>query len=668
MIEKNQISRLLINGTHSEELRLAILDGYRLENIYIEQLGQQKKGNIYKGVVTRVEPSLQAAFVEFGAERQGFLPLKEISELYFSKAVDNPRQVNIGDVIKEGQELIVQVEKVERGNKGAALTTLVKIAGSYLVLMVNSSRAGGISRQIDGEERDSLKEILDRLDLPSGMGIIIRTAGVGKSYEELAWDLDILLRLWQSIQDVSQQAQAPALIHQESDFVVRALRDFLQVDTNEIILDVPELYQRAKEHLEKIRPELVDRLKLYEGPLPLFDQYRVEEQVETAFQSSIRLPSGGAIVIQPTEALVSIDVNSAKDTKGGHIEQTALNTNREAAVEIARQLRLRDLGGLVVVDFIDMVSQDSQKEVVQVFQQAIKSDRARVQFGRISKFGLMEVSRQRLRPSLAEANQVMCPRCNGQGTIRQVESLALSIIRQMRQESLSTGVREIIAYVPVDVATLLVNEKRAMITDLEQTQRVRIIIIPHRYLETPHYKLEKIYRSSSRAQEENKSSYMHQYEVGGEVQGLKDIGTHHAVEAEVPLIAHTLPEAPKPEGRKKQGWLKRVLTKLVTDTPEVPQKSTTTAPRQPRQSEGRRPHHGNRNRNSNNANRNNNPNSNNPDSSNPNQQNQQTRRKHNRHGRNKPRTPGGGNAAGGTGGSGGQRNTATAAARDDQAT
>ncbi|MBY0377819.1 MAG: Rne/Rng family ribonuclease [Gammaproteobacteria bacterium] len=644
------MNRLLINGTHSEELRLAILDGYRLENIYIEQLGQQKKGNIYKGVVTRVEPSLQAAFVDFGAERQGFLPLKEISEFYFTQAVDNPRQVSIGDVIKEGQELIVQVEKVERGNKGAALTTLVKIAGSYLVLMVNSSRAGGISRQIDGEERDSLKEILDRLDLPEGMGIIIRTAGVGKSYEELAWDLDILLRLWQSIQQVSQQVQAPALIHQESDFVVRALRDFLQVDTNEIILDVPELYQRAKEHLEKIRPELVERLKLYEGPMPLFDQYKVEEQVETAFQSSVRLPSGGAIVIQPTEALVSIDVNSAKDTKGGHIEQTALNTNREAAIEIARQLRLRDLGGLVVIDFIDMVSQDSQKEVVQVFQQAIKSDRARVQFGRISKFGLMEVSRQRLRPSLAEANQGMCPRCNGQGTIRQVESLALSIIRQMRQESLNTGVREIIAYVPVDVATLLVNEKRAMITDLEHKQRVRIIIIPHRYLETPHYKIEKIYKSSARGQEENKSSYMHQYELGGEVQGLKDIGTHRATEAEIPLIEHTLPEAPKPEGRKKQGWLKRLLNKLSGSASSVPAKQTASAPKQTRShSEDRRVHSGNRNRN-----RNNNNNSDN--------NNQQSRRRYHKHGRNKPRASTGANAGGN---SGGQRTTASATVRED---
>ncbi len=651
MTEKTQLNRLLINGTHSEELRLAILDGYRLENIYIEQLGQQKKGNIYKGVVTRVEPSLQAAFVDFGAERQGFLPLKEISELYFTQAVDNPRQVSIGDVIKEGQELIVQVEKVERGNKGAALTTLVKIAGSYLVLMVNSSRAGGISRQIDGEERDSLKEILDRLDLPEGMGIIIRTAGVGKSYEELAWDLDILLRLWQSIQQVSQQVQAPALIHQESDFVVRALRDFLQVDTSEIILDVPELYQRAKEHLEKIRPELVEKLKLYEGSMPLFDQYKVEEQVETAFQSSIRLPSGGAIVIQPTEALVSIDVNSAKDTKGGHIEQTALNTNRLAAIEIARQLRLRDLGGLVVVDFIDMVSQDSQKEVVQVFQQAIKSDRARVQFGRISKFGLMEVSRQRLRPSLAEANQSMCPRCNGQGTIRQVESLALSIIRQMRQESLNNGVREIIAYVPVDVATLLVNEKRAMITDLEHKQRVRIIIIPHRYLETPHYRIEKIYKSSGRG-EENKSSYMHQYELGGEVQGLKDIGTHRATEVETPLIVHTLPEAPKPEGRKKQGWLKRLLSKLGSNTSSATPKQAATETKQPRQSGDRRSHHGNRNRNRNNNNDNNG------------NTNQQSRRRYHKHGRNKPRTSGGGSNTGGGTGSG-QRTPATTAARED---
>ena len=633
--EKKQLSRLLINGTHSEELRLAILDGYRLENIYIEQLGQQKKGNIYKGVVTRVEPSLQAAFVEFGAERQGFLPLKEISELYFNKAVDNPRQVNIGEVIKEGQELIVQVEKVERGNKGAALTTLVKIAGSYLVLMVNSSRSGGISRQIDGDERDSLKEILSQLALPEGMGIIIRTAGVGKSYEELAWDLDILLRLWQSIQDVSKQVPAPALIHQESDFVVRALRDFLQVDTDEIILDVPELYQRAKEHLEKIRPELVEKLKLYENAMPLFDHYKVEEQVETAFQSSVRLPSGGSIVIQPTEALVSIDVNSSKDTKGGHIEQTALNTNREAAVEIARQLRLRDLGGLVVVDFIDMVSQENQKDVVNVFQNAIKSDRARVQFGRISKFGLMEISRQRLRPSLAEANQGMCPRCNGQGTIRQVESLALSIIRQMRQESLNGAVREIIAYVPVDVATLLMNEKKAMVADLEVKQQVRIIVIPHRYLETPHYRIEKVYKSSARGQEESKSSYMHQYELSGELQALKDISVHHGAAVETPLIVHSLPESPKPQGRQQPSLLKRLWSKLFPRTPAVATPNTASQP--VRQQTENRPQHsgGHRNRNSNNTSGG----------------SGQPRRKYNRHGRsnNRPRTSG----AAGTGG--GQR-------------
>jgi ribonuclease E len=560
--------------------------------------------------------------------------------------VDNPRQVNIGEVIKEGQELIVQVEKVERGNKGAALTTLVKIAGSYLVLMVNSSRSGGISRQIDGDERDSLKEILSQLALPEGMGIIIRTAGVGKSYEELAWDLDILLRLWQSIQDVSKQVPAPALIHQESDFVVRALRDFLQVDTDEIILDVPELYQRAKEHLEKIRPELVDKLKLYENAMPLFDHYKVEEQVETAFQSSVRLPSGGSIVIQPTEALVSIDVNSSKDTKGGHIEQTALNTNREAAVEIARQLRLRDLGGLVVVDFIDMVSQENQKDVVNVFQNAIKSDRARVQFGRISKFGLMEISRQRLRPSLAEANQGMCPRCNGQGTIRQVESLALSIIRQMRQESLNGAVREIIAYVPVDVATLLMNEKKAMVADLEVKQQVRIIVIPHRYLETPHYRIEKVYKSSARGQEDSKSSYMHQYELSGELQALKDISVHHGAAVETPLIVHSLPESPKPQGRQQPSLLKRLWSKLFTRTPAV---ATPNIASQPSRQTENRPQHsgGHRHRNSNNT-------SGGSGSGQP-------RRKYNRHGRsnNRPRTPG-------AAGPGGGQRSPTTTPRDGQ--
>ena len=643
MNDKKQLNRLLINGTHTEELRLAIVEGARLENIYIEQLGQQKKGNIYKGVVTRVEPSLQADFVDFGSERQGFLPLKEISERYFSQEVENIRQVNIGEVIKEGQELIVQVEKVERGNKGAALTTLVKIAGSYLVLMVNSSRSGGISRQIEGEERDSLKEILDQLPLPQDMGIIIRTAGVGKSYEELAWDLDILLRLWQAIQTASSDATPPALIHQESDFVVRALRDFLQMDTDEIIIDMPDMYQRAKEHLEKIRPELAEKLKLYQGHIPLFDHYKVEEQVETAFQSSIRLPSGGSIVIQPTEALVSIDVNSAKDTKGGHIEQTALNTNREAAVEIARQLRLRDLGGLVVIDFIDMLSQDSQKEVVHVFQQAIKSDRARVQFGRISKFGLLEVSRQRLRPSLTEANQILCPRCNGQGTIRQVESLALSIIRQLRQESLNNGVREIVAYVPVDVATLLMNEQRHMVMEIEVRQKVRLVIIPHRYLETPHYRLEKVYKSSQRGQDESKASYMHQYEPSGELSALKEIAHHHGMEIEIPLIAHSLPETPKPEGRKQASWMKRLWGKLAANNKVAAKEETNKsgAKKQDRQHSPRS--------NSNYKGKNN-------------QQNQSRRKYHNRQGRNRPRggqggQGGSGGGQGNSGGQGGHRNS-----------
>ncbi len=583
------LSRMLINGTNPEELRLAILEGYRLENVYIEQLGQQKKGNIYKGIVTRVERSLQAAFVDFGSERQGFLPFKEISDHYFIKEVDNTQQLNIGDVLKEGQELIVQVEKVERGNKGAALTTLVKIAGSYLVLMANSSRMGGISRQIDGEDRDSLRDILNRLPLPDDMGVIIRTAGVGKSFEELDWDLGILLRLWNVIQEASAKASPPALIHQESDFVVRALRDFLQMDTDEIILDVPELYQRAKEHLEKIRPEFAEKVKLYQGSAPLFDHYQVEAQIETAFQSNIRLPSGGALVIQPTEALVSIDVNSGKDTKGGHIEQTALNTNREAAIEIARQLRLRDLGGLVVIDFIDMLSQDNQKEVVQAFQNAIKSDRARVQFGRISKFGLMEVSRQRLRASLAEANQSVCPRCNGQGTVRQVESLSLSILRQIRQESMGNTVQEIIVYVPVDVATLLLNEQREAVSALEREQRVRILVIPHRYLETPHYRLEKVYKTQARSRDSSRASYLHQYEPSGELASLKEIAVHKPNEMEKPLVVHSLPESAKPEGRpaaksKGEGWLKRLWAKLRSEP----------AQSEPARHRNRRPHSGTR--------------------------------------------------------------------------
>ncbi|WP_296043755.1 ribonuclease E [uncultured Alteromonas sp.] len=484
------MKRMLINATQQEELRVALVDGQRLYDLDIESPGhEQKKANIYKGKITRVEPSLEAAFVDYGADRHGFLPLKEIARTYFPKNYKLEGRPNIKDVIKEGQEVIVQIDKEERGQKGAALTTFLSLAGSYLVLMPNNPRAGGISRRIEGDERTDLKAALSKLDLPDGMGLIVRTAGVGKSYEELDWDLRVLLTHWEAVSKVAEERSAPFLIHQESNVIVRAIRDYLRRDVGEILIDKQRVYEQALQHIELVRPDFASRVKLYKGDVPLFSHYQIESQIESAFEREVRLPSGGSIVIDPTEALTSIDINSARATKGGDIEETALNTNLEAADEIARQLRLRDLGGLVVIDFIDMTPVKHQREVENRMKDAVRPDRARVQLGRISRFGLLEMSRQRLRPSLGESAHNVCPRCSGHGTIRGTESLALSILRILEEESIKDNTGQIEAQLPVPVATYLLNEKRKAVQNVEKRHDVSLIIIPNPNLDTPHYQI-----------------------------------------------------------------------------------------------------------------------------------------------------------------------------------
>ncbi|MBW8183871.1 ribonuclease E [Shewanella nanhaiensis] len=486
------MKRMLINATQSEELRVALVDGQQLYDLDIESPGhEQKKANIYKGKITRVEPSLEAAFVDYGAERHGFLPLKEIAREYFPKGYSFQGRPNIKEVVKEGQEVVIQIDKEERGNKGAALTTFISLAGSYLVLMPNNPRAGGISRRIEGDERTELKAALSELEVPQGMGLIVRTAGVGKDSAELKWDLKVLVHHWAAIKEAADSRPAPFLIHQESNVIVRAIRDYLRRDVGEVLIDHPRIFEDAKQHVSLVRPDFVDRIKQYEAEVPLFTHYQIETQIESAFQREVRLPSGGSIVIDPTEALTSIDINSARATKGGDIEETALNTNLEAADEIARQLRLRDLGGLVVIDFIDMTPVRHQREVENRMRDAVHHDRARVQLGRISRFGLMEMSRQRLRPSLEESAAHLCPRCHGQGTIRGTESLALSILRLMEEEAIKENTSQIEAVVPVDVAAFLLNEKRKAIRITEQRHDVEVYVIPDPNMTTPDYRVSR---------------------------------------------------------------------------------------------------------------------------------------------------------------------------------
>jgi len=486
------MKRMLINATQAEELRVALVDGQKLYDLDIESPGhEQKKANIYKGKITRVEASLEAAFVDYGAERHGFLPLKEIARNYFPEGYSFKGRPNIKDVIKEGQEVIIQIEKEERGNKGAALTTFISLAGSYLVLMPNNPRAGGISRRIEGDERTELKAALSNLKLPNGMGLIVRTAGVGKSAEELEWDLNVLINHWDAIAQGAKTKAAPFLIHRESNVIVRSIRDYLRRDIGEIVIDNAKTFELAKNHIEMIRPDYVNRLKLYQGEIPLFTHYQVESQIESAFQREVRLPSGGSIVIDPTEALTSIDINSARATRGGDIEETAFNTNLEAAEEIARQLRLRDLGGLVVIDFIDMTPARHQREVENRMRESVRQDRARIQLGRISRFGLMEMSRQRIRPSLGESASRVCPRCHGQGTIRDNDSLSLAILRLIEEEGLKENTAQIQARVPVAVAAYLLNEKRKDVAKLEKRHTCEVYIIPDANLLTPHFEIKR---------------------------------------------------------------------------------------------------------------------------------------------------------------------------------
>lgn len=484
------MKRMLINATQQEELRVALVDGQRLYDLDIESPGhEQKKANIYKGKITRIEPSLEAAFVDYGAERHGFLPLKEISREYFPSNYSSHGRPNIKDVLREGQEVIVQVDKEERGNKGAALTTFISLAGSYLVLMPNNPRAGGISRRIEGDDRTELKEALSSLQLPDGMGLIVRTAGVGKSAEALQWDLTFRLKHWDAIKKAAEGRPAPFLIHQESNVIVRAFRDYLRPDIGEILIDNPKVLELAKEHIAALgRPDFSSKIKPYVGEIPLFSHYQIESQIESAFQREVRLPSGGSIVIDSTEALTAIDINSARATRGGDIEETAFNTNLEAADEIARQLRLRDLGGLIVIDFIDMTPVRHQREVENRLRDAVRQDRARIQIGRISRFGLLEMSRQRLSPSLGESTHHICPRCAGTGTVRDNESLSLSILRLIEEEALKENTKEVHAIVPVQIASYLLNEKRESVNAIEKRQGgVRAVIVPNDQMQTPHY-------------------------------------------------------------------------------------------------------------------------------------------------------------------------------------
>ena len=500
------MKRMLINATQAEELRVAIVDGQTLYDIDIEQPSkEQKKSNIYKGRITRLEPSLEAAFVEYGAERHGFLPLKEISRDYFQAGVD-PHKATLRELLREGQEVVVQVDKEERGNKGAALTTFISLAGRYMVLMPNSPTAGGVSRRIEGDDRAALKEAMDKLDIPDDMGVIIRTAGVGRDAEELQWDLDYLLSVWKAIAEAALTKPAPFLIYQESRLIIRALRDYMRPDIGEILVDTQEMYEEAREFVEQVMPHNLRKLKHYTDDTPLFNRFQIESQIENAYERNVRLPSGGALVIDQTEALTAVDVNSARATKGGDIEETAFHTNLEAAEEVARQLRLRDLGGLVVVDFIDMASSKHQRDVENRLQNALRSDRARVQIGRISKFGLLEMSRQRLRPSLGEASQIVCPRCEGHGRLRSIESLALSIIRVAEEHAMKDNTGQVLVQAPVEIANYLLNEKRRALSEIEQRHDAPIVIVADDQLETPHYEVTRI-RENELGEETSKPSY-----------------------------------------------------------------------------------------------------------------------------------------------------------------
>ena len=537
---------MLVNAVQEEELRVALVDGQKLYDLSIEiPSREQKKSNIYKGRITRVEPSLEAAFVEYGAQRHGFLPLKEVSKEYFRSQAAAGGRLNIKDLLQEGQELIVQVEKEERGNKGAALTTFISLAGRFLVLMPNNPRAGGVSRRIEGEDRDQMREAMNGLQIPDGMGAIVRTAGVGRSTEELQWDLNNLKTAWDAIVVANDGRPAPFLIFQESDAVTRGLRDYFSDDVGECLIDQPEAFQKAQEYMQRFMPPDAQRkLKLYQDPVPLFTRYQIESQIESAYSHKVTLPSGGSLVIDHTEALVSIDINSARSTRGGDIEATARNTNLEAAEEIARQLRLRDIGGLIVIDFIDMESQANQRAVEDMLRDAVKMDRARIQLGRLSRFGLLELSRQRLRPALSETTHINCPRCSGMGTIRGVESMSLALLRLIGEEARKERTGRVIAQVPVDVATYLINEKRDWLNQIESRDKVSLVIVPNPHLQTPAYTLRRIRDDEKELPENTTVSYQiaDQPTIDDSNIGNRD----KKPQGDVPLVPSILPASAAP--------------------------------------------------------------------------------------------------------------------------
>ena len=538
------MKRMLFNATHAEELRVAIVDGQRLIDLDIETAGkEQKKSNIYKAVITRVEPSLEACFVDYGGERHGFLPFKEISRNYFRPGVD-ARSASIKEAVKEGQELLVQVEKDERGNKGAALTTFISLAGRYLVLMPNNPRGGGVSRRVEGEDRAELKEVMDQLQYPDGMSLIARTAGIGREANELQWDLNYLLKLWSAIDGAAKAMHEPALIYLESSLVIRAIRDYFSQDIGEILIDTDDIHAQASTFMSLVMPENESRVKRYRDDVPLFSRFQIEHQIESAYKRTVNLPSGGAIVVDRTEALVAVDVNSARSTRGGDIEETAFRTNCEAADEIARQLRLRDLGGLIVIDFIDMESNKNQREVEHRLKDALHHDRARVQMGKISRFGLMELSRQRLRPAIGEESYTVCPRCNGEGHIRDTESSALHVLRILQEEAMKENTASVVAQVPVDVAAFLLNEKRSEITRIEARFRVEVSVIPNQYLETPHHKIERLKHDDERL-DNPRASYEQISEPDLESTKKREAQEAKTVKQE-PLVKGITPDAPAP--------------------------------------------------------------------------------------------------------------------------
>ncbi len=572
------MKRMLINASQVEELRVALVDGQKLYDFDIELPSkEQKKSNIYKGIITRVEASLEAAFVNYGAEKHGFLPFKEISPLYRqTKETDGTenRRPGIKDAIKEGQEIVVQIEKEERGNKGAALTTYISLAGTYLVLMPNNPKAGGISRRIEGETRNELREVMTALEIPENMGLIVRTAGCGKNAEELQWDLNYLLQLWEAIERSAQEQTAPFLVFQESNVIIRALRDHLRGDIDEILIDNIESFKMVQNFLKQVMPHFLPKAKLYQDPVPLFNRYQIESQIEVAYNREVSLPSGGSIVIDHTEALTSIDINSARATKGSDIEDTALTTNLEAADEIARQLRLRDLGGLFVIDFIDMMSNKNQRIVETHLRDALKQDRARIQTSRISRFGLLEMSRQRMRPSLGEATQLTCPRCKGQGTIRNVESVALSVLRVIEEEAMKKGTEKIVVHLPIECATFLLNEKRPSIEQIENRLKVGIVILPNKHMETPAYDIERIKEKEGF---ESKPSYQ---QIKAEEITVPAFAQQIKAKTEKPLVKEFLHESPEPLQHKNEAarLIKRFWHKLISGNTENPEQNDSVQP------------------------------------------------------------------------------------------